>query len=81
MNPVGRVLRILLVSVHADSQHYLFTFIGTCFNGILERDRFSPTAIKYRCFISQGFQLSLDAVNVVRHFKKIRLQVWVGRES
>ena len=69
MNPMRGVFGILFRSMHADCQHYLFTFVRTDINRILKRNRFPLWAVKYECFVPQGFQLGLYSFNVAIHRK------------
>ena len=67
MNPMGRIFRIRLASLHADAQHDLFTFMGTGLDYIRKRNYFSIPAIEQACFITQGFQFPFYLVNIIGH--------------
>ena len=70
MNPVGGIFGITFASLEADAQPDLFTFVGTCLDGVVEGNRFSLWAIKQRGLMPQGFQLGYDLFDTVGHLKK-----------
>ena len=56
--------------LHADTQYDPLTLVGAGLDCVRKRNHSSLWAIKQRCLVPQGFQLSLYTVDILGHLRK-----------